>query len=40
MFSRCEHLFNTAKKTKTKYSNKFTSLILISTFVSEHVTVY
>lgn len=40
MFSRGEHLFNTANKTRTQYSNEFTSFILISTFVSEHVTVY
>lgn len=39
-FSRGEQLFNTAKKMRTDYCNEFTSLILISTFVPEHVTVY
>lgn len=40
VFSRGEQLFNVAKKTRTYYCNEFTSLIHISTFVPEHVTVY
>lgn len=40
VFSRGKQLFNTAKKTRTDYCNEFTSLIPISTFVPEHVTVY